>query len=135
MTLHWRNKFKIHFDVIYELIKHEIPDIRFPCYGGRFWWRFGHRRFDTCYLYLSSSSFVYTYSGGYKYEIPFNEMKKVTVKNGFLLKNHYHIRFRTNKNYHFIIYDIKDLETELTGKSSDNVINFINTLIMKSNSV
>ena len=133
IILRWSDKFKRRFDLTYELVKDELSEIRFPCYGGRFWWHFGKRRFDVCYLYLTPSSFVYTYSGGYKYEIPLNEITKATVKNGFLFKRHYHIRFRVERNYHFIIYDMRDFYTELTGASSENVRNFLDTLKMKVN--
>ena len=71
--------------------------------------------------------------GGYKYEIPLNEIAKATVKKGFLFKRHYHIRFRAERNYHFIIYDMRDFDTALTGASSENVRNFLDTLKMKVN--
>ncbi len=133
ITLRWSDKFKRGFDLVYELVKNEFSDIRFPCYGGRFWFRYGNYRFDTCYLYLTPTSIIYTYSGGYRYEIMLNEITKATVKKGFLIKNHYHIRFRADRNYHFLIYDMKDFATDLTGVSSENVRNFIDTLKMKVN--
>ena len=132
IKLSWSDKFKRSFDLTYELVKDEFSDIKYPCYGGRYWWRFVKRRFDICYLFLSQSSFIYTYSGGHKYQIPFNEITNLKVKNGFVFKNHYHIRFRADRNYHFQIYDLKNFATDLTGASSENIRNFIDTLKLKT---
>ena len=129
--MRWSDEFKKDIDFTYKMVKFEIPDARFPCYGGRYRLTFCRYGFDTCYLYLTSSSLIYTYSGGYKYKIPLNGIQKVTIKQGFLLKNNYHIRFRADKKYHFVIYDMKGLTTELTGASSENVKKFIDTLKMK----
>ena len=122
----WKEGFKRGFDFTYELVRDEVPGIRFPCYGGRFL-DLG-TRFYTCYLYLNSSSLVYTYSGGYIYKIPLNEIRKIKVKKGFLCKNHYHIRLYADRKYHFLVYDLKNFSTKLTGEGKENVKAFIDTL-------
>lgn len=126
MFLGWRDNFKKSFDVTYELVRDEVFDISFPCYGGRF--LYSGTSFYTCYLYLNSSSLVYTYSGGYIYKIPLNEIRKIKVKKGFLCKNHYHIRLYADRKYHFLVYDLKNFSTKLTGEGKENVKAFIDTL-------
>lgn len=126
MFLGWRDNFKKSFDVTYELVRDEVFDISFPCYGGRF--LYSGTSFYTCYLYLNSSYLVYTYSGGYIYKIPLNEIKKLKVKKGFWRKNNYHIYFLADRKYHFIVYDLKNFSTKLTGEGKENVKTFIDTL-------
>ena len=52
-------------------------------------------------------------------------------KKGVLFKNHYHIRFCADGNYHFQIYQLKNFATDLTGASFENIRNFIDTLKMR----
>lgn len=129
----WKDSFKRNFDVTYELVKDEVPDVRFPCFGGRFYWFLAGRHYDYYYFYLSSNSIIYTLSGAYILEIPFDDIKKLKIKRGILRKSHYHIWLRADKKYHFLICDIKDFNTKLTGASSENVRNFIDTLKIKFN--
>lgn len=129
----WKDDFKRSFDVTYQLVKDKVPDIRFPCYGGKFYWFLVSRHFANCYFYLTTNSIVYTLSGAYILEIPFNNITKMSVKRGMLCKRHYHIWLRADKKYHFIIYDMKDFTAKLTGASSENVRNFIDTLKIKVN--
>ena len=60
--------------------------------------------------------------------IPLNEINKVTVKQGLFYKNHYHLHFYADRNYHFIIYDLKDFSTQLTGDGKENLKAFINMM-------
>ncbi len=133
MILSWRDTFKKTFDVTYQLVKDNVSDIKFPCYGGRFCWFFLSRHFDNYYFYLTTNSLIYTLSSAHILEIPFNDITKMKIKRGLLLKNHYHIWLRADKKYHFLICDIKDFNTKLTGASCENVRNFIDTLKMKVN--
>lgn len=133
MNLSWRDTFRKTFDVTYQMVKNEVSYIRFPCYGGKFYWFLVSRHFDNYYFYLTTNSILYTLSGAHILEIPFNDITKIKIKKGLLLKNHYHIRLRADKKYHFLIYDIKDFNTKLTGASCENVRNFINTLKMNVN--
>ena len=129
----WKDSFKRNFDVTYELVKDKVLDARFPCYGGGFHWFLTSRKFYDYYFYLSSNSLIYTLSGANILEIPFNDITKLKIKRGLLRKSHYHIWVRADKKYHFLICDIKDFNTKLTGASSENVKNFIDTLKMKVN--
>ena len=45
-NMSWKDDFKNGFDRVYEIVKRKYPDIRFPCYGGRFYWFLWTRRFD-----------------------------------------------------------------------------------------
>lgn len=133
MILGWKDNFKDSFDVTYQLVKDKVSNIKFPCYGGKFYWFLVSRHFDNYYFYLTTNSLIYTLSSAYILEIPFKDITKMKIKRGLLLKNHYHIWLRADQKYHFLICDIKDLNTKLTGVSSENVRNFINTLKIKVN--
>lgn len=127
MILIGQDKFKKTFDFTYELVKRKVPNIRFPCYGGRFKWFLFFRHFWKYYFYLTPDSFVYTL-GSRILQIPFQDITRIKIKKGLLRKSHYHIWLRADKKYHFLICDMKDFTTELTGISSENVKNFIETI-------
>ena len=124
----WRDDFEHTFDFIYKSVKKRISDIRFPCYGGRFYWFLFSRHFKYGYFYLTQESFIYTRSGAYITEIPFHDITKLSIKRGLLFKRSVHICLVADKKYHFLIKDIKDFSTSLTGNGSNNVKNFIETL-------
>ncbi len=124
----WKDDFKNGFDQAYEIVKRKYPDIRFPCYGGRFYWFLWMRRFKTLYFYLTQHSLIYTASGAYVTEIPFHEIKKISIKRGLIFKSSFSIRIVADKKYYLQINMIKDFNTKLTGSSADNVKNFIDTL-------
>ncbi len=124
----WRDGFKHSFDLAYKLTKGKYGDAAFPCYGGRFYWFLASRHFDNFYFYLTKSSFIYTTSGVYFTEIPFEKMKKVTVRRGLFFKSSFHIRIVADKKYHLLIKVMKNFSTQLTGNSTDNVRQFIETL-------
>ena len=124
----WRDNFEHTFDFIYKSVKKRISDIRFPCYGGRFYWFLFSRHFKYGYFYLTQESFIYTRSGAYITEIPFHDITKLSIKRGLLFKRSVHIYLVADKKYHFLIKDIKDFSTSLTGNGSNNVKNFIETL-------
>lgn len=124
----WKDDFKKSFDFTYELVRKKYPWIEFPCYGGRFYFFFITRHFEDLYFYLTPNSLIYTASSAYITEIPFNKIQKLSVKQGWLFKSSFHIRFVADKKYHLQINAIKDFSTKLTGKSEENVKNFIDTL-------
>ena len=124
----WKDDFKNGFDRVYEIVKRKYPDIRFPCYGGRFYWFLWTRRFETLYFYLTQHSLIYTASSAYITEIPFNEIKKISIKQGLLLKSSFRIRIVADKKYHLQINAIKDFSTKLTGNNADNIRGFIDIL-------
>lgn len=131
--LSWRDTFKKKFDITYQLVKNRVSDIRFPCYGGKFYWIFVRRHFDNYYFYLTENSLIYTLSGTYILEILFNDVTNIKIKRCLLLKNCYHIWLNADKKYHFLICEIKDFNTELTGVNSENVKSFIDILKIKFN--
>ena len=124
----WKDDFKNGFDRVYEIVKRKYPDIRFSCYGGRFYWFFITRHFESLYFYLTQDSFIYTESSAYITEIPFNKIKKISIKQGLLFRSSFRICIVADKKYHLQIYTIKDFSTKLTGNSVDNVKNFMDTL-------
>ena len=128
MRMSWRDNFNHTFDFTYELVKKKFSDIRFPCYGGRFYWFLFSRHFEYVYFYLTQDSLVYTASSAYITEIPFNNITKLSIKRGLLFKRSIHVYLVADKKYHFLINDIKGFSTNLTGNGSDNVKNFIDTL-------
>ena len=124
----WRDNFKHTFDFTYELVKKKFSDIRFPCYGGRFYWLLFSRRFENVYFYLTQDSLIYTASSAYITEIPFKDITKLSIKGDLLFKRSIRIHLVADKKYHFLINDIKDFSTNLTGNGSNNVKNFIEIL-------
>ena len=124
----WNDDFKKGFDRVYETVRRKYPDARFPCYGGRFYWFLFTRHFETLYLYLTQNSLIYTASSAYVTEIKFNDIKKISIKQGRLIKHSFSIRIVADKKYHLQIYAIKDFSTKLTGSAAENVKRFIDTL-------
>lgn len=124
----WKDDFKNGFDQVYELVKGKYADIRFPCYGGRFYWFLISRHFENLYFYLTKNSIIYTASRAYITEIPFDTIKKLSVKQGLFVKSSFHIRIVADKRYHFIIKRLDYLSTRLTGNNVDNLKMFIDTL-------
>ena len=123
-----KGDFKKIFDRIYEIVRRKYPDIRFPCYGGRFYWFLITRHFESLYFYLTENSLIYTASSAYITEIKFKDIKKISIKQGRLFKSSFRIRIVADKKYHLQINAIKDFSTKLTGNSADNVKIFMDTL-------
>ena len=126
-----KDDFKNGFDRVYEIMKRKYPDIRFPCYGGRFYWFIFTRHFESLYFYLTQDALIYTASSAYITKIPFEKIKKLSIRQGILFKRSFDIRIIADKKYHFIVNDIKDFSTKLTGIGSKNVNCFID--ILRSN--
>ncbi len=124
----WKDDFKKSFDRIYEIVRRKYPDIRFPCYGGSFYWFLIKRHFESLHFYLTENSLIYTASGAHITEIKFNDIKKISIKQGWLFKSSFRIRIVADKKYHLQINTIKDFSTKLTGNSADNVKSFMDTL-------
>ena len=124
----WKDDFKNGFDRVYGIVKRKYPDIRFPCYGGRFYWFLITRHFEDLYFYLTENSLIYTASSAYITEIKFEDIKRISIKQGWLLKSSFRIHIVADKKYHLQINEIKGFSTQLTGKNADNVKCFIDTL-------
>ena len=87
----WKDDFKKSFDRTYEIVRRKYPDIRFPCYGGRFYWFLITRHFESLYFYLTENSLIYTSSSAYITEIKFSDIKKISIKQGWLFKSSFRI--------------------------------------------
>ena len=124
----WKDDFINGFDRVYELVKGKRTDIRFPCYGGRFYWFLISRHFESLYFYLTNNSLIYTASSAYITEIPFDTIRKMSVKQGLFVKSSFHIRIVADKRYHLIIKRLAYLSTKLTGNNIDNFKMFTDTL-------
>ena len=124
----WKDDFKKSFDLTYKLVNKKVWNLRFPCYGGRFYWFLLTRSFENLYFYLTPNSLIYTASSAYITEIPFDKIKKISIKQGAIVKSQFHIRILADKRYHLLIKDMKWLSTKLTGYGEDNVRNFLETL-------
>ena len=124
----WKDDFKNGFDRVYEIVKRKYPDIRFPCYGGRFYWFLTTRHFESLYFYLTENSLIYTASSAYINEIPFDRIKNLSIKRGLLVKSSIHIRIVADKKYHLLLKDMKWLSTQMTGNNEDNIRVFIAAL-------
>ncbi len=124
----WKDDFKKSFDLTYKFVNKKVWNLKFPCYGGRFYWFLLTRRFENLYFYLTPNSLIYTASSAYITEIPFDKIKKISIKQGVIVKSSFHIRIVADKRYHLLIKDMKWLSTKLTGNGEDNVRNFIETL-------
>ena len=128
MYMGWKDDFKKSFDQVYESVRRNYTDIQFPCYGGRYHWFLFTRYFENLYFYLTENSLIYTASSAYITEIKFHDVKKISIRQGWLFKSSFHIRIVADKKYHLQINEIKDFSTKLTGNSADNVKNFIDML-------
>ena len=128
VIMSWKDDFKKSFDRTYEIVRRKYPDIRFSCYGGRFYWFLITRHFENLYFYLTENSLIYTASSAYITEIKFNDIKKISIKQGWLFKSSFRIRIVADKKYHLQINAIKDFSTKLTGNSADNVKSFMDAL-------
>ena len=124
----YNDTFKKITDKTYELVKRKVPDIRFPCYGVRFYTFALLLYNEYVHFYLTSDSIIYTASSVYLTEIPFAQIKKLSIKQGKFFKRAYDIRLVADKKYHFQISGHKNFSTDLTGDSMENVRNFIETL-------
>lgn len=124
----WKDDLKKSFDLTYKLVNKKVWNLRFPCYGGRFYWFLLTRSFENLYFYLTPNSLIYTASSAYITEIPFDKIKKISIKQGVIVKSSFHIRIVADKRYHLLIKDMKWLSTKLTGNGEDNVRNFLETL-------
>ncbi len=124
----WKDDFKKSFDRVYELVRCKYSYVEYPCYGGRFYWFLITRHFESLYFYLTHSSLIYTASSTYITEIPFKEIKKLSIKRGLFVKSSIHIRIVADKKYHLLLKDMKWLSTKMTEKNEDNIRGFIDTL-------
>ena len=124
----WKDDFKKSFDQTYEIVRRKYPDIRFPCYGGRFYWFLITRHFESLYFYLTENSLIYTANSAYITEIPFNTIKKLSIKRGLFVKSSIHIRIVADKKYHLLLKDMKWLFARKTGNNEDNIQGFIQIL-------
>ena len=124
----YNDTFKVLFDKTYELVKRKVPDIRFPCYGVRFYKYALFTYNEYVHFYLTPTSLIYTASSAYLTEIPFSQIRKLSIKQGKVFKSFYTIRLVADKKYHFLINSYKNISTDLTGDSAENVRHFIETL-------
>lgn len=115
-------------DETYKLVKRKVPNIMYPCYGGCLSWMFLNYSREALFFYLTDSSILYTQGGGRINEIPFADIKKISVSHSRIMKSVYHIRLTSDKKYHFYLYSRPDISTELTGDSTINVSSFIDKL-------
>ncbi len=124
----WKDNFKKSFDLTYELVNEKVWNLKYPCYGGRFYWFLISRHFENLYFYLTQNALIYTASGAYITEIPFDTIKKLSIKRGLFVKASIHIRIVADKKYHLLLKDMKWLFTRMTGNNEDNISGFIATL-------
>ena len=124
----WTDDLKCSIDSVYKSVRKQYPDIKFSCYGGRFYWFLFTRHFKQLYLYTTNNCLLFTSSGAYITEIPFDKILKLSVKQGLFVKSSFHIRFVADKKYHFLVKNLDHLSTNLTGNCFDNVKGFIETL-------
>lgn len=126
----WKERFKYGFDFNYEAVKREYPDIKYPCYGGRFYYHSINypRKFEELYFYMTSKSLIYARGCTNITEIPFKIITNVSIVQGRPFKSSYHVRFNGGGDHHFIIKDMSWLSTELTGNNADNLKGFFETL-------
>ncbi|MBQ9805314.1 MAG: hypothetical protein IJW49_02230 [Clostridia bacterium] len=124
----WKDDFKKSFDLTYELVNEKVWNLKYPCYGGRFYWLLISRHFENLYFYLTQNGLIYTASSAYITEIPFDTIKKLSIKRGLFVKSSIHIRIVADKKYHLLLKDMKWLSTGMTGNNEDNIRGFIATL-------
>lgn len=127
----WKDDFKMTFDRVYEIMQRKYPDISFPCYGGRFYWFLITRHFTNLYFYLTQNSLIYTTGSAYITEIPFDTIRKLSVKQGFFVRSSIHIRMVADRRHHLIIKRLDYLSTKITGDGINNIDLFIETLQSK----
>jgi len=107
--------------------------MRFSCYGGKYY-RYALLQYtESLFFYLNENNLIYTTSGVTITEIPLKNIRKLSVKKDKLNKQMYHIRFVAEKKYHLYLHFRDWAETDLTGKTKDNVENFIKLLQSKTN--
>jgi hypothetical protein len=123
-----KERFKEIFDDAYTDVKEKYPQVRYPCYGIRFFWLAGRRTFEKVYVYLCEGSLLYTVWGDDIVEIPYDDIGKLSIKQGWLIKSFYHIRLHADKRYHFVLKRVPFLSTELTGEGEENIQGLIETL-------
>ena len=124
----WKDDFKKSFDLTYELVNGKVCNLKYPCYGGRFYWFLISRHFENLYFYLTQNALIYTASSAYITEIPFDTIKKLSIKRGLFVKSSIHIRIVADKKYHLLLKDMKWLSARKTGKNKDNIQGFIQML-------
>ena len=124
----WKENFMKSFDMTYKLVNAKTRNLKYPCYGGRFSWFLVSRHFENLYFYLTQNSLVYTAGGTYITEIPFDSIKKLSIKRGLFAKSSIHIRIVADKRYHLLLKDMKWLSTRRTGNNEDNIRGFVETL-------
>ena len=124
----WKDDFKKSFDITYDFVNKKVCNLKYPCYGGRFYCFLVSRYFDSLYFYLTENSLIYTLSGAYITEIPFNTIKKISIQRGLFVKSSIHIRIVADKKYHLLLKDMKWLSARKTGKNKDNIQGFIQML-------
>ena len=61
-------------------------------------------------------------------EIPFKNIRKLSVKKSAIIRSMYHIKMVTDKKQHLFIYCKEDFSTDLTGNAIKNMNNFIAVL-------
>ncbi len=130
----WKDNLKKGIDYAYKFTKEKYSDIKFPCYGGRYYRSAFLTYSEYIHLYLTETSVLYTASGIYITEIPFKSIRKLSIKKDALAKAMFHIRLVADKKYHLYIYCKEHFSTELTGNAIDNVRNFIEALQLGVNS-
>ena len=79
-------------------------------------------------FYLTKDALIYTASSAYITEIPFKNIKKLSIRHGIFFKRSFQIRIVADKKYHFIVNDVKDFLTKMTGIGFENVNCFIDVL-------
>lgn len=127
------DRFKKVIDGTYNSVKRKIPDIKYPCYGGRLYRFFISVHDEYLYFYLTEDSLIYTSNGVLINAIPFKDIKKLSVKRGAVIKYRFRIRLATGRKFHFYLYCNEKHSTALTGSASDNVRQFIDTLLASVN--
>ena len=118
---------RVEIDFVYKLTKTKYKNIRFSCYGGRFYGLFSLYD-EYLHFYLTDNSILYTASGTRITEIPIERILKISVRKSVLSKSMIHIRLIADKRYHFFIYCNEHFSTDLTGDEIKNANSFIDTL-------
>lgn len=62
------------------------------------------------------------------FEVPLDRMRKLSIKKGWLNKIMYRIKFKTDKQYRFFVYQVKGLTNDITGDVQQNCEKFIEFL-------
>ena len=125
----WKDDFKKSFDLTYKFVNGKVWNLKYPCYGGRSYWFLISRHFENLYFYLTQNALIYTGSGAYITEIPFDTIKKLSIKRGLFVKSSIHIRIVADKKYHLLLKDMKWLSARKTGNNEDHIQGFIQMLL------